>query len=91
MPATVVVDRFIPAAFEIDVSIKYVCLDISGLHVEAIDISQQQVEIMRIYQPELADQPYNQLPQLLPEVDLESRCILKACIPARAALACGWR
>lgn len=34
-----------------------------------------------------ADQPYNQLPLLPPKVDLETKGILKACIPARAALA----
>jgi Fic family protein len=34
-----------------------------------------------------ADVPYNELPRLPPAVDLESRNILKACIPARAALA----
>jgi Fic family protein len=33
------------------------------------------------------DQPYNQLPHLPPEGSLESLVILKACIPARAALA----
>lgn len=33
------------------------------------------------------DQPYNELPQLPPAIDLESAKILKACIPARAALA----
>lgn len=31
--------------------------------------------------------PYNQLPTIPPEMDLESVAILKACIPARAALA----
>ena len=35
----------------------------------------------------VADQPYNELPKLPPESDLESAKILKACIPARAALA----
>ncbi len=35
----------------------------------------------------IADQPYNELPQLPPVTDLESARILKACIPARAALA----
>jgi cell filamentation protein, protein adenylyltransferase len=35
----------------------------------------------------VADHPYNDLPPLPPAVDLESRAILKACIPARAALA----
>jgi Fic family protein len=34
-----------------------------------------------------ADRPYNQLPQLPPAVDLETRAVLKRCIPARAALA----
>jgi Fic family protein len=35
-----------------------------------------------------ADQPYNQLPPLPPETAVvESRAVLKACIPARAALA----
>ena len=33
------------------------------------------------------DQPYNTLPQLPPKTDIESANILKACIPARAALA----
>ena len=33
------------------------------------------------------DQPYNHLPSLPPAVDLDSVAILKACIPARAALA----
>ena len=35
----------------------------------------------------VADQPYNELPKLPPATDLESAKILKACIPARAALA----
>jgi len=35
----------------------------------------------------VADQPYNELPKLPPPTDLESARILKACIPARAALA----
>ncbi|MCL4127884.1 UNVERIFIED_CONTAM: hypothetical protein GTU68_000344 [Idotea baltica] len=34
-----------------------------------------------------ADQPYNDLPQLPPTVELESRAVLKACITARSALA----
>ena len=34
-----------------------------------------------------ADQPYNELPELPPLFNLESAGILKACIPARAALA----
>lgn len=34
-----------------------------------------------------ADVPLNELPSLPPAADLESRAILKACIPARAALA----
>lgn len=34
-----------------------------------------------------ADVPFNELPKLPPASDLESRAILKACIPARAALA----
>lgn len=33
------------------------------------------------------DQPYNALPPLPPGVELETRAVLKACIPARAALA----
>jgi Fic family protein len=33
------------------------------------------------------DAPYNALPLLPPSVDLESKAILKQCIPARAALA----
>lgn len=33
------------------------------------------------------DQPYNDLPALPPAVELESKAVLKACIPARAALA----
>ena len=35
----------------------------------------------------VADKPHNQLPALPPKVDLETKAILKACIPARAALA----
>jgi len=34
-----------------------------------------------------SDVPYNDLPLLPPPVDLETKAILKACIPARAALA----
>ncbi|MET1256393.1 protein adenylyltransferase Fic [Aliikangiella maris] len=34
-----------------------------------------------------SDQPFNDLPHLPPAVDLDSVAILKACIPARAALA----
>ena len=34
-----------------------------------------------------ADQPYNQLPQLPPAVEIETRPVLKQCISARAALA----
>ena len=37
--------------------------------------------------PWRADKPYNQLPRLPPERDLESKTVLKACITARAALA----
>ena len=33
------------------------------------------------------DKPYNQLPPLPPEVDIESKAILKKCVTARAALA----
>ena len=33
------------------------------------------------------DFPYNELPPLPPSVELETRSVLKACIPARAALA----
>lgn len=33
------------------------------------------------------EQPYNDLPPLPPSVELETRAVLKACIPARAALA----
>ena len=33
------------------------------------------------------DQPFNDLPALPPAVELETRAVLKACIPARAALA----
>jgi Fic family protein len=35
----------------------------------------------------LPDQPYNQLPPLPPQADLDAVKLLKACIPARAALA----
>jgi len=37
-----------------------------------------------IWRPDI---PYSQLPLLPPPVDLETRAILKQCIPARAALA----
>ena len=33
------------------------------------------------------DKPHNDLPPLPPAVDLESKTVLKACVPARAALA----
>lgn len=39
------------------------------------------------FPPWRADTPYNQLPPLPPEHDLESKAVLKACITARAALA----
>ena len=32
-------------------------------------------------------QPYNELPNLPPRADIETKAILKACAPARAALA----
>lgn len=38
-------------------------------------------------QPWQADQPYNALPLLPPQTDIESRAVLKQCIKARAALA----
>lgn len=34
-----------------------------------------------------ADKPYNDLPRLPPESEVETRAVLKACISARAALA----
>src|ERR1043165_2917115 len=34
-----------------------------------------------------ADKPYNEIPLLPPTIDLETKAILKQCIPARAALA----
>ncbi len=39
---------------------------------------------MSVWRPEV---PYNDLPILPPKADVETRAILKACIPARAALA----
>jgi len=33
------------------------------------------------------DEPYNELPTLTPEQDVESKAVLKQCITARAALA----
>jgi Fic family protein len=47
-------------------------------HVVGIDMTPQAFD---------ANAPFNELPRLPPTVDLESRAILKACIPARAALA----
>lgn len=38
-------------------------------------------------QPWQADQPYNALPLLPPQADIESRAVLRQCIKARAALA----
>ena len=35
----------------------------------------------------IAHEPYNDLPDLPPAVDVESKPLLKACIKARAALA----
>src|SRR6266542_1398290 len=48
-----------------------------GYHVDGFDMT------TRPFNP---DVPFNDLPGLPPAADLESRAILKACIPARAAL-----
>jgi Fic family protein len=53
-------------------------IDMSRHHVDAVDMTTNSFH---------ADVPFNDLPRLPPAVDLESRAILKACIPARAALA----
>jgi Fic family protein len=53
-------------------------VDTSSYHVDGIDMAPNSFR---------ADVPFNELPRLPPVVDLESRAILKACIPARAALA----
>ena len=37
--------------------------------------------------PFKADRPYNQLPELPPEQEVETKAVLKKCITARAALA----
>jgi Fic family protein len=37
--------------------------------------------------PQRVDKPYNALPELPPPVELETRTVLKRCIPARAAVA----
>jgi hypothetical protein len=42
------------------------------------------VSTMSAWRP---DAPYNALPDLPPAVDLETKLVLKNCIPARAALA----
>jgi Fic family protein len=47
-------------------------------HVDGVDMTTKAFR---------ADVPFNELPKLPPAADLESRAILKACIPARAALA----
>ena len=46
----------------------------------------QESQDIDITQPWRADQPYNQLPLLPPNSDLESRTVLRRCIEARAAL-----
>ncbi len=48
------------------------------------DISIEWLFIKMSWQP---DQPYNVLPHLPPAIELESIALLKACIPARVALA----
>src|ERR1043166_6955452 len=35
-----------------------------------------------------ADKPYNEIPLLPPTIDLETKAILKQCIPARAGIHC---
>jgi Fic family protein len=47
-------------------------------HVDNVDMSAKRFQV---------DLPFNSLPKLPPAVDLETRAVLKACIPARAALA----
>ena len=53
-------------------------VDICCDHVDATDMTAKR------FRP---DVPFNSLPALPPAADLESRAVLKACIPARAALA----
>lgn len=56
----------------------------STLSTYAAIKSKKQQKINMTFNPE---QPYNDLPELPPGIELESRAVLKACIPARAALA----
>jgi Fic family protein len=53
----------------------------------AADMSQKPQNSTMTRQPWHADQPWNGLPPLPPAAELETKTVLKQCIPARAALA----
>lgn len=61
-------------------------IDVSmrSTHSPHMSKSVRNVEISTAWRPEV---PYNELPALPPAADLETKSILKQCIPARAALA----
>lgn len=56
--------------------------------LDSVDTLDHHVDAINMPRPTLrADSPFNHLPLLPPSADLETSVILKACIPARAALA----
>jgi Fic family protein len=59
-------------------------LDMSMPSTYADNMSKLPKYINMAFRPEL---PCNELPTIPPEIELESKAVLKACIPARAALA----
>jgi Fic family protein len=64
-------------------------VDIYRQYVDRIDMSWRPVEKIRKdrHMPFDPQKPYNDLPRLPPKADIETAAVLKACIPARAALA----
>jgi len=70
-------------------SIKSENIDTFSKHVAGIDTFTKHVDRIGFYRHMMFDpsRPYNALPNLPPQVDVETRAVLKACITARAALA----
>lgn len=59
-----------------------------SINIDIIDILSQHVDGVAITAARLrSGEPFNQLPELPPPAQLETPAVLKACIPARAALA----
>ena len=58
-------------------------------YVDTLDTFKKRVDMAEVFRPMAFDpsKPYNDLPPLPPQVDIETRAVLKACIEARAALA----